>query len=110
MRGLSRLGKPVECPGWCTSAAAGTDCALTANLPVVDPTKVQARVLLVRGKHDGVATVSDLFEFLLPTAEQRPQVREYTPGRRPFAHPRHPSGAFLHVTRALPRQAAGVAI
>src|SRR6478736_9830312 len=41
----------------------GTYLDMTANLPVVDPTKVQAPVLLVRGEHDGIATVEDLFDF-----------------------------------------------
>jgi hypothetical protein len=33
---------------------------MTANLPVVDPARVQAPVLLVRGEHDGIATEEDL--------------------------------------------------
>lgn len=41
----------------------GTYLDMTANLPVVDPKKVQAPVLLVRGEHDGIATVEDLFDF-----------------------------------------------
>ncbi len=41
----------------------GTYLDMTANLPVVDPTKVQAPVLLVRGEFDGIATVEDLFDF-----------------------------------------------
>ena len=41
----------------------GTYLDMTANLPVVDPKKVQAPVLLVRGEYDGIATVNDLFDF-----------------------------------------------
>ena len=41
----------------------GTYLDMTANLPVVDPKKVQAPVLLVRGEYDGIATVEDLFDF-----------------------------------------------
>jgi pimeloyl-ACP methyl ester carboxylesterase len=41
----------------------GTYLDMTANLPVVDPTKVRAPVLLVRGEFDGIATVEDLFDF-----------------------------------------------
>jgi len=36
---------------------------MTANLPVVDPAKVLAAVLLVRGEHDGIATIDDLSDF-----------------------------------------------
>ena len=44
-------------------APTGTYLDMTANLPVVDPAKVQAPVLLVRGEYDGIATVEDLFDF-----------------------------------------------
>ena len=44
-------------------APTGTYLDMTANLPVVDPGKVQAPVLLVRGEYDGIATVEDLFDF-----------------------------------------------
>ena len=41
----------------------GTYLDMTANLPVVDPVKVLAPVLMVRGEHDGIATEEDLLEF-----------------------------------------------
>ena len=41
----------------------GTYLDMTANLPVVDPTKVQAPVMIVRGEYDGIATDADLLEF-----------------------------------------------
>lgn len=41
----------------------GTYLDMTANLPVVDPAKVVAPVLMVRGEHDGIATEEDLLEF-----------------------------------------------
>jgi alpha-beta hydrolase superfamily lysophospholipase len=41
----------------------GTYLDMTANLPVVDPHKVKAPVLIVRGEHDGIATEEDLWEF-----------------------------------------------
>ncbi len=37
---------------------------MTANLPVVDPAKVRAPVLLLRGEHDGIATIDDLKRVL----------------------------------------------
>ena len=41
----------------------GTYLDMTANLPVVDPLKVHAPVLLVRGEYDGIATEDDLVSF-----------------------------------------------
>ncbi len=41
----------------------GTYLDMTANLPVVDPLKVQAPVLIVRGEFDGIATQEDLLNF-----------------------------------------------
>src|SRR3954447_25722613 len=41
----------------------GTYLDMTAHLPLVDPQKVLAPVLLVRGEHDGIATLDDLLDF-----------------------------------------------
>ena len=51
----------------------GTYLDMTANLPVVNPEKVLAPVLLVRGEYDGIATVADLEEFfnLLPNGDRQ---------------------------------------
>ena len=51
----------------------GTYLDMTANLPVVDPAKVLAPVLLVRGQYDGIATVDDLSEFFksLPNGDRQ---------------------------------------
>jgi pimeloyl-ACP methyl ester carboxylesterase len=51
----------------------GTYLDMTANLPLVDPLKVQAPVLLIRGDHDGIATVDDLFDFYkqLPNGDRQ---------------------------------------
>ena len=51
----------------------GTYLDMTANLPVVDPQKVQAPVMLIRGEHDGIATVDDLVAFykLLPNGDRQ---------------------------------------
>jgi alpha-beta hydrolase superfamily lysophospholipase len=45
------------------SVPTGTYLDMTANLPVVDPLKVQAPVLMVRGEHDGIASEEDLLTF-----------------------------------------------
>jgi len=54
-------------------APTGTYLDMTANLPVVDPARVLAPVLLARGEHDGIATVDDLFEFYkrLPNGDRQ---------------------------------------
>ena len=51
----------------------GTYLDMTANLPVVDPARVLAPVLLVRGEYDGIATVDDISEFYkrLPTGDRQ---------------------------------------
>jgi pimeloyl-ACP methyl ester carboxylesterase len=51
----------------------GTYLDMTANLPLVDPTKVLSPVLLIRGDHDGIATVEDLFDFFrqLPNGDRQ---------------------------------------
>jgi pimeloyl-ACP methyl ester carboxylesterase len=38
---------------------------MTSKLPLVDPKKVLAPVMLVRGEYDGIATMNDLSDFFL---------------------------------------------
>src|SRR5271168_106802 len=51
----------------------GTYLDMTANLPVVDPKKVVAPTLLIRGEFDGIATVADLEDFFtqLPNGDRQ---------------------------------------
>jgi alpha-beta hydrolase superfamily lysophospholipase len=51
----------------------GTYLDMTANLPLVDPKKVQSPVLLIRGEYDGIATVDDLWAFYqdLPNGDRQ---------------------------------------
>lgn len=51
----------------------GTYLDMTANLPLVDPKRVTAPVLLVRGEYDGIATMSDLTDFFsqLPSGDRQ---------------------------------------
>jgi alpha-beta hydrolase superfamily lysophospholipase len=51
----------------------GTYLDMTAHLPLVDPAKVLAPVLLIRGEYDGIATVADLVDFYkqLPTGDRQ---------------------------------------
>jgi len=41
----------------------GTYLDMTANLPLVDPKKVASPVLMIRGEHDGIASLDDLLAF-----------------------------------------------
>ena len=41
----------------------GTYLDMTTNLPVVDPLKVHAPVMILRGEYDGIATEQDLLNF-----------------------------------------------
>lgn len=51
----------------------GTYLDMTAHLPIVDPAKVLAPVLLIRGEYDGIATVPDLLDFYrqLPSGDRQ---------------------------------------
>ena len=51
----------------------GTYLDMTANLPLVDPKKVMAPTLLIRGEYDGIATVADLQDFFaqLPNGDRQ---------------------------------------
>ena len=51
----------------------GTYLDMTANLPVLDPKKVLSPVLILRGEHDGIATVPDLEDFYnqLPNGDRQ---------------------------------------
>jgi alpha-beta hydrolase superfamily lysophospholipase len=51
----------------------GTYLDMTANLPLVDPKRVLSPVLIVRGEHDGIATVADLEDFYnqLPNGDRQ---------------------------------------
>jgi alpha-beta hydrolase superfamily lysophospholipase len=51
----------------------GTYLDMTANLPLVDPKKVAAPTLLIRGEYDGIATIADLQDFFaqLPTGDRQ---------------------------------------
>ena len=51
----------------------GTYLDMTANLPLVDPAKISAPVMLIRGEYDGIATVDDISEFFkrLPNGDRQ---------------------------------------
>lgn len=45
------------------SVPTGTYLDMTANLPVIDPQKIHAPVLVARGEYDGIATDEDCLNF-----------------------------------------------
>lgn len=84
----------------------GTYLDMTANLPVVDPSKVQSPVLLVRGEHDGIATEEDLLEFYrrLPNPDRQFVILAGASHAVALGHTRqqlwHVMRAFLELPRA----------
>lgn len=54
------------------SVPTGTYLDMTAHLPVVDPAAVVAPTLVVRGEHDGIATMDDVLGFFarLPSGDK----------------------------------------
>lgn len=55
------------------SVPTGTYLDMTANLPLVDPRRVQSPVLMVRGEYDGISTDADLLDFFtqLPNPDRQ---------------------------------------
>jgi pimeloyl-ACP methyl ester carboxylesterase len=88
---------------------SGTYLDMTANLPVVDPKKVQAPVLLVRGEYDGIATVEDLFDFYqqLPHGDKQLVILPNTAHSVAVAINRH---LFWHAVRSFLDMPAPAAI
>jgi hypothetical protein len=69
----------------------GTYFDMTANLPLVDPTKILAPVAMIRGDHDGIATMEDLFDFYrqLPNGDRLFITLPSTAHSPGFANNRH---------------------
>ena len=86
----------------------GTYLDMTANLPVVDPAKVLAPVLLVRGEFDGIATVADLEAFYnrLPNGDRQFVILPGTAHSVVLAINRQ---LFWHATRAFLTMPAPIA-
>jgi pimeloyl-ACP methyl ester carboxylesterase len=55
------------------SVPTGTYLDMTSKLPLVDPEKITVPTMIVRGEHDGIATMEDLLEFFrrLPGGDKR---------------------------------------
>ncbi len=83
------------------SAPTGTYVDMTANLPVVQPEAVKAPTLLIRGEHDGIASMEDLWDFFsrLPNGDRQFVVLNHAAHSLAFGLNRaqfwHASHAFL---------------
>jgi pimeloyl-ACP methyl ester carboxylesterase len=82
----------------------GTYLDMTANLPVVDPLKVMAPVMLVRGEHDGIASEVDLLDFYrqLPNPDRQFAVLPGAAHALVFGHNRHQLWHVVHAFLAMP--------
>jgi len=69
----------------------GTYLDMTASLPVVDPLKVTAPVMIVRGEYDGIASEEDLLDFFrqLPNPDRQFVVLPGAAHALVFGHNRH---------------------
>jgi alpha-beta hydrolase superfamily lysophospholipase len=55
------------------SVPTGTYLDMCANLPVVDPARIECPVCIIRGEYDGIATEEDLLDFFskLPSKDKQ---------------------------------------
>ncbi len=55
------------------SVPTGTYLDMVTKLPIVDPTKLNAPTLMIRGEFDGIATEADVLDFFthLPNADRQ---------------------------------------
>lgn len=77
----------------------GTYLDMVAHLPVVDPAKVSAPVLLIRGEYDGIATEEDILDFLGKLASRDKQYA-VIPGAAHGVLSGYNRGLGLHVVEA----------
>jgi alpha-beta hydrolase superfamily lysophospholipase len=86
----------------------GTYLDMTANLPLVDPAKILSPVAMIRGDHDGIATMEDLFDFYrqLPNGDRVFITLPNTAHSPGFANNRH---LLWYATRAFLAAPAPVA-
>jgi alpha-beta hydrolase superfamily lysophospholipase len=82
----------------------GTYLDMTANLPVVDPLKVDAPVMIVRGEHDGIASEEDLLDFFrqLPNPDRQFVVLPGAAHALVFGHNRHQLWHIVHAFLTMP--------
>jgi pimeloyl-ACP methyl ester carboxylesterase len=74
----------------------GTYLDMCAHLPLVDPAKITAPTLIMRGEHDGIATMDDLTNFLtkLPNSDKQLSILVGSAHIAPFGLNAH---RFYHI-------------
>lgn len=82
----------------------GTYLDMCANLPVVDPARVAAPVMLVRGEHDGIASEDDLLDFFrrLPHPDRQFVVLPGAAHALVFGRNRHQLWHVVHAFLSMP--------
>jgi pimeloyl-ACP methyl ester carboxylesterase len=83
------------------SVPTGTYVDMCANLPVVDPARITAPTLILRGQYDGIASVEDLLDFFarLPNPDKQfavmPGIAHASFHQKNFRIPYHLLHAFF---------------
>jgi alpha-beta hydrolase superfamily lysophospholipase len=87
----------------------GTYLDMCANLPVVDPARVLAPVMLIRGEHDGIASEEDLLDFYqrLPNPDRQFIVLPGAAHALVFGHNRHQLWHIAHAFLSMPGRRDG---
>jgi alpha-beta hydrolase superfamily lysophospholipase len=82
----------------------GTYLDMCANLPVVDPLRVLAPTMLIRGEHDGIASEEDLLDFYqrLPNPDRQFVVLPGAAHALVFGHNRHQLWHVAHAFLSMP--------
>jgi pimeloyl-ACP methyl ester carboxylesterase len=97
------------------SVPTGTYVDMCANLPVVDPARITAPTLILRGQYDGIASVEDLLDFFvrLPNPDKQfavmPGIAHASFHQKNFRIPYHLLHAFFSQPAPVYRGARGLA-
>jgi pimeloyl-ACP methyl ester carboxylesterase len=88
---------------------SGTYLDMAVNLPLVDPAKVKAPVLMIRGEHDGNSTNDDLLDFYrkLPNGDRQFVILPHTAHSLGYSKNRHLLWYAVKNFIAAPLPAAG---
>ncbi|HEU4368418.1 MAG TPA: alpha/beta fold hydrolase [Methylomirabilota bacterium] len=95
------------------SVPTGTYVDMCANLPVVDPARITAPTIVMRGQYDGIASVEDLLDFFarLPNPDKQfavmPGIAHASFHQKNFRIPYHILHAFFSQPAPVYRGARG---
>ena len=80
------------------SVPSGTFVDMCSKLPLVDPAKIECPVYILRGEHDGIATLDDILEFYkrLPNGDKHFSVMAHSAHIAPLGVNR---ARFYHLLR-----------